>query len=290
MVDISRATAGVVLPSEVSGTIWQGVQESSAVAALSQRVNLPGAGATIETITGDPTPTWVAETLEKPVSRPTLGSKVMKGYTTAVIVPFSNQFRRDKNALYNAMVDRLPGVLAKHIDTTIFAGTAPGSNFDVLTGATAVDVNGTGQAAYDALVDAEVAIAVAGGNLNGYALSAQGVGTLRKVKDGSGQPLLGGLTGFDNLLGYPVKRTQAVYANPGAGADVVGFAGDWSAALFGVVDDISVSISDQATINDGGTQLNLWQRNMFAVRVEMEVGFIVRDVNLFRKLTGATTA
>jgi hypothetical protein len=79
----------------------------------------------------------------------------------------------------------------------------------------------------------------------------------------------------------------------GAGAGTaarLGFAGDWTSAHYGVVEDIQLSISDQATINDGGTQLNLWQRNMFAVRVEFEVGFRVRDIAHFAQLTNATQA
>jgi hypothetical protein len=51
-----------------------------------------------------------------------------------------------------------------------------------------------------------------------------------------------------------------------------------------------VSVSDQATLDDGGTQLNLWQRNMFAVRCEMEVGFRVRDTDRFVRLTDAAAA
>ena len=288
-IDINRSTAGVLLPAEISGEVWQGVQEGSAVAALSNNINLPGSGVTVEVITGDPEAEWVAETDEKPVSRGSVSSKTMQGYTLAVIVPFSNQFRRDKNTLYNAMVDRLPGVLAKRIDETILFGTAPGSNFDVLTSVEAVDLAGAGQTSYDNIVDAEVAIAEDGFNLNGYALSARGVGLLRKVKDNNGLPLLGGMTGFDSLLGNPVKRTQAVHRTVEDAADTIGFAGDWNAATFGVVEGISFSVSDQATINDNGTPLNLWQRNMFAVRVEMEVGFRVRDLAAFRRLTGAVT-
>src|SRR5699024_6285555 len=87
------------------------------------------------------------------------------------------------------------------------------------------------------------------------------------------------------LLGSPVYQTKGIYQE-GTPARL-GFAGDWSSAHYGVVENISLSISDQATINDGGTQLNLWQRNMFAVRAEFEVGFRVRDINHFASLTGA---
>ena len=54
---------------------------------------------------------------------------------------------------------------------------------------------------------------------------------------------------------------------------------------YGIVDGINIAISDQATINDGTNQINLWQRNMFAVRVEAEVGFVVASASAFLKLT-----
>lgn len=288
-IDFNRGTSGVNLPPELSAEIWQKAQEASAVMALSNVMSLPGAGVTVNVITGDPTPEWVAETDEKPVSRGSVTTKTMQGYTLAVIVPFSNQFRRDEASLYNAFVQRLPGVLAKKIDQTIFFGTAPGSNFDVLTDAEAVSLVPAVGDAYDQLVDAEVAIAEAGYTLNGYAISARGVGLLRKLRDTQGYPLLGGLNGFDTLLGLPIRRTQAVQQVVEDQADLVGVAGDWSTATFGVVQNIAISASEEATVNDGGTQLNLWQRNMFAVRAEMEVGFRVQDIAAFRKLTGNVT-
>ena len=68
--------------------------------------------------------------------------------------------------------------------------------------------------------------------------------------------------------------------------DDTGIAGDWAnSAIYGTVEGVQVDISDQATVNDGGTQVNLWQRNMFAVRAEIEVGFVARDVNHFVRVT-----
>ena len=94
-----------------------------------------------------------------------------------------------------------------------------------------------------------------------------------------------------SIFGRDVLKSSSVYNNPATGPDVVGFAGDFAnSAIWGSVEGIKVSISDQATVNKGGTQLNLWQRNMFAVLAEIEVGFVVRNGAHFVKLTGATTA
>ncbi|OQO89924.1 hypothetical protein B1813_18975 [Saccharomonospora piscinae] len=297
-IDINRTTSGVTLPPSVSNEIWQGAQEASAVMQLATRVDLPGNGAEIQVITGDPTANWVNETDEKPVSRGALDTKTMRGYTLAVIEPFSNQFRRDKTALYNALVSRLPGVLATKFDNTVFFGTAPGSDFDTLTGAPTAsveNVDGT-QTAYDGFLAALASVATNDGNLSGWALSPQGEITALSAKDGNGRPLftsdLQNEGSIGSILGRPAYRSTAVYeagtvGTPGT-PETVGFGGEWASARWGQVQGVSISISDQATLNDGGTSLNLWQRNMFAVRAEIEIGFITRDVNRFVRLTGAT--
>jgi HK97 family phage major capsid protein len=293
-IDINRTTAGVVLDRDVSSEIWSNLQEQSAVMAHARQIALPGPGVTVPIITGDAEAEWVAETAEKPVSRATLGSKVITPYKLAVIEPFSNEFRRDLPGLYAELARRLPGALAKKFDQTVFhATTAPGSGFDLLSGATALTLDGTNT--YDDLVAVDGAIAAANGVLNGWVLSPKARGVLLGAKDSSNRPLL--LTNIQTegavtqLLGAPVSLARSVYKADGAGdqGEVLGFAGDWSSAMYGTVEGIQIDVSDQATINDGGTQLNLWQRNMFAIRAEIEVGFAVRDLAHFVKVVGSNS-
>lgn len=305
-IDVNRTTSGVVLPAEVSNEIWANMQEESAVQRLARQINLPGPGVTIPVITGDAEAEWVSETDEKPVDRPTFGSKDITPYTLAVIVPFSNQFRRDAAALYAECVRRLPGALAKKFDSTVFASTgAPGSNFAQLGGATAVPLSPHAsdlkKGTYAGLVAAYQAVATAGGSLDGWALSSQAKGLLLGQVDSTGRPLL--LDSIQNgsavpqLLGEPVQYSKGVFT---AGTpNTIGFAGDWSSAVWGSVEGISISFSE-GSITDGtkeitvGTEsatipniVNLWQRNMFAVRAEIEIGFQVRDAARFVKLTDA---
>lgn len=287
--DMNRGTAGVVLPNEVSDEIWSDVQEQSAVMRFAQRINLPGAGQEIQIITGDPTADWVAETVEATASQSTLDSKVMVGYKLTVIEAFSNEFRRDLPGLYEELARRLPGVLAAKYDATVFHGTAPGSNFDVLSGATAVDL--LTASAYADLVAIDGAISTAGGFNSGFVLAPKARGVLLGAVDASDRPLLindiqrqGAIS---SLLGVDTFFTKAVYKPDEASDDgeVIGFAGDWSDARYGVVEDISVSVSDQATITQGATTLNLWARDMFALKATVHLGFGVRDVNKFVKIT-----
>ena len=280
--DINRTTT-ITLPGEVSSEILQKTQESSAVMALARSIKLPGLGTTIPIITGDPEAAWVGETEKKPVKRGTLATKVMQPYTLAVIVPFSNQFRRDVPALYDELVKRLPLALAQKFDATVFGGvTAPGSNFDTLKACTAQEI---GTDAYAGLVAADADIADHNGILNGWVLSPKGKAALLNAVDTTGRPLfLNNVAegAVPMILGSKTVQSKGAYVS--GAPDVVGFAGDWTQAVYGTVEGVQIAIADQATLDDGGTSINLFQQNMFAVRAEIEVGFRC-DTTVFNKLT-----
>jgi len=287
MAGIPTNRTNISLPTEVSQEILQKTQEQSAVMRLARQIALPGRGLTIPVITGDPEAAWVDETNKKPVSNPSLSHKIMQAYKLAVIVPFSDEFRRDAASLYDAIVARLPLALAGKFDATVFgpASGAPGSNFDTLGGATAQNMTSD---AYAALVAADTAIATAGGIMDGIALSPQGKGVLLAATDGNERPLF-----INNVsegavpmvLGARTYLTKGAFVagNP-ANVNTVGVAGDWTQAMYGTVEGVQIRFSDAATLTIGNEQVNLWERNMFAVRAEIEVGFRA-DVACFNLLT-----
>lgn len=311
-VDINRTTSGVNLPVEVSSEIWANTQEQSAVMNLARQISLPGSGVSIPIITGDASADWVAETAAKPVSRATLDNKTITPYKLAVIEPFSNEFRRDLPALYSELARRLPGAIAKKFDATVFGTVAPGSNFDTIGAATAVPLGphatDVKKNTYSGLVKSYTTVAGNDGEFSGWALSSQAKGLLLGQVDSTGRPLIldsiQAGSSVPQILGEDVYYTQGVYA---AGSpNTIGFAGDWDSAVWGTVEGIKVSVSDQATIQDGTTNVSvtgggggtvavpnlikLFQQNMFALLVEVEIGFRVRNVNRFVKLTDATIA
>ena len=149
MADINRTTNSMALPSDISNEIMQKTQEESAIMRLAHHIALPGRGVTIPVITGDPTAAWVAETAAKPVSNGTPGTKLMSAFKIAVIETFSKEFVRDAAALYDALVQRLPGALAGVFDSTVIGATqAPSAtNFDTFANCTAQSIlnanNGT---------------------------------------------------------------------------------------------------------------------------------------------------
>lgn len=291
-IDENRASNSITLPVELSQEVWAKAVDESAIMQLAQRVNLPGRGQAMPVITGDVSADWIAESTEKHVSKATYSLKTMVPYKLAVIECFSDEFRRDLPALYAELVRRLPAAIAKKFDYTVFQGSAPGTGFDVLTNSTAVNIDATQQKnVYQKLVGVIETLGADGYDLTGIAASAQAQAALLGAVDGQGRPLfLTDITagnGVGRVLGAPVVKAKQAYA---AGSPAtLAFAGDWTQARYGIVDGINIAISDQATINDGTNQINLWQRNMFAVRVEAELGFVVADDDAFVKLTGTVS-
>lgn len=285
-IDMNRASEGVNLPEEVANEVITKAENASATMQLATRIELPGAGVSVPLITSDPQAEFVDEGENKPVSKAVVGSRHLKGHTVAVIVPFSNQFKRDAERLYSAIVDRLPGALAQRFDGAVF-GTNPYSEITGLAGATATSI---GTDTYAGLVEADASLADEGYTVDGWALAPQARRHLLSATDGMDRPLFlnsAAEGAVPMLLGAPTYTSKAVYsaAADEEGSAQLGFAGDWTQAFYGVVQGVQISISDQATLTDGATTYNLWQRNMFAVRAEFEVGFAVADLKAFRKLT-----
>lgn len=279
--------SSIDLPVDVSKEILQKVQESSAIMKLAQPMTLPGRGVAINVITGDPEAEWVSETGNKPVKNPGLATKILRPYKLAVIVPFSDEFRRDASALYDALVKRLPGALAAKFDATVFGnGSKPGDDFDTFVSCTAQEI---GTDAYGGLVAADTDIATNGGILDGYVIAPQGKGVLLAARDEVGRPLF-----INNvsegavpmILGAKTVMSKGAYK---AATNQVGVAGDWTQAVWGTVEGVKIAISDEASLEYedalGETKtLNLFQKNMFAVRAEIEVGFRA-DTSVFNVLT-----
>ena len=279
------------LPVDVSREILQKTKDSSAVMQLARQIALPGRGAAINVITSDPEAAWVAETGAKAVKNPGLETKVMRAYKLAVIVPFSNEFRRDAAALYDALVQRLPGALAKKFDETVFGGVAkPGSDFDNFASCTAQLISTD---AYGGLVAADTDIATHGGVLNGFAIAPQGKGILLAAKDKNDRPLFINSVAegaVPMILGAKTVLAKGAYVE-GEEANTVGAAGDWTQALWGTVEGVKIDYSSDATLtyknqSNQDVTISLFQQNMFAVRAEIEVGFRA-DTSCFNLLTAA---
>lgn len=301
MVDISRGTTNVssLLPADVSAEIQAKMLEASVVQQLARKVSVPGSGLTIPVISGEPTAGWVAETAAKPVSRHTLNKLSLTPKKLAVIEPFSDEFRRDLPGLYAELVRRLPASLSKKFDAEALYGdrTQIGSLYDEgeasSTNADTQQLDTTNT--YQDVLDGITKVATNGYDANGIALSPTGEALLMSAVSGLGLPIFmpnATTTGaVGSVFGRNVYRSRAIALGTGLDLDgsasgttsfnLLGVVGDWNQAIWGTVEGVKISFSDQATLTDGSGSINLWQQNMFAVRAEIEIGFVVADPKAF---------
>lgn len=294
-IDINRKTTNVIFDPEVSNEIITKAIDQSAIMQLAGKMGVNPEGKTWQTIETDPEPQWVGETELKPIGRFTFGTKTITPYKMALIVPFSDEFRRDKNALYDACIERVPALFGQKFDETVLGTTAPGTGFDVLGDASSTTIqpdSSNGIEVYDRFLAVDSAIGAANGIMDGIALAPQGRSIVLGAKDANGYPIFtpGVQSGqLGNILGAAVSVKKGVYK---AGTpSIVGIAGDWSNAKWGTIGTLTGSISNEATLVEGTgenqTTINLWQQNMFAIRFEIEFAFMVKDKATFMLLTNA---
>lgn len=280
MADLNRGSSNLALPADLSAEILGKMQEQSAVQRLARQITMPGNGSAIHVVTSDPTAAWVAESAEGSASNSAVTTKVLRGYKLQVISTFSEELTRDAAALYDSLLGRLPGILARKFDNTVLNGTAPGSDFDVLTAATGSAI--TAGSTYGGLVTAVTGIANAGYDANGFIIAPQAEALLLGEVDGNDRPLFidnaqNGAIG--SLLSRPVLKTPAAYKD--TTTDLLGVVGDWSQAVWGTVGGVNVKVAREASIGD----LDLFAAGMVAVKAEIEVGFRVSSTDAFRQLT-----
>ena len=288
-IDVSRLTEGVTLSQEVSASILADTLENSAFQSLATKIDMPAQGVSWQTITGEPEAGWVNETDEKPVSRPSFGSDTVQPYKMAVIVPFSDEFRRDAGRLFAEVQRRIPYALGRLFDRTVLGLTAaPGEHFDQLDGVQEVTYDGTdADSAYDSLLDVDAAISDNGHLLDGWALAPRARNTLMRVRvDGSPLftagvqsgdvygTLLGGRVEYRKALAEDAERVLCVQKGGVCIAAHIDRESNGIAAILGCVPDelnfSSVELSKKAPPDLAGSPL-------FFLRYPSSCGSLLRD-------------
>ena len=211
---------------------------------------------------------WVAEGAKKPLTNPTFGEVKIGEHKLAAITVYTQELMRRADPAIDRLVrDDLIAAASTLIDTTFLGAQAEttATPMGILNGVTAVPSTGVTAAAYEAdiLKLMETFVAANLSTDNSYILMSETRAMqMALLRDPLGNTYFNGmgLTGSRSLLGIPVITSQAI------GDKIIML--KMSEILVAQDGGIDVAYSDQATLVDGATTINLWQENKFAVRVE----------------------
>ncbi|MGB8021747.1 MAG: phage major capsid protein, partial [Candidatus Nanopelagicales bacterium] len=219
-----------------------------------------------------------AEGAAKYVANPSATTLTMTPVKVACIVPVSQEFAESNpGGLYDMLKEKAGEALARAFDVAALHGvkivggtTGPFATY--INQTTAEIVLGTATAANGGLDGDLIGGQGNISNFNGYCLDSTVRARLSNVRDSTGRRL------YDNLSS--IGSVRAVYGTAvhrGALA-AAGWGGDWTQCAYGIGRDITIKMSDQASIMIGESAVSMFQTNQIAVLVEASYGFVANDV------------
>lgn len=282
--------------------IFERAARQSVFQQLAREVPLGGNGVSIPVVTGRPTAGWVSEGGQKPASSGTMAIKNMDPKKLAVIIVTSAEVVRANPGNYvNAIRDHIAEAFAIGFDLAVAHdmgpdGTGGAGPFSTYLDQTTNSVEvGTGATIHDDFVSALSLLIADDSRLTGFALGDTLEPLLFSAKDANDRPLYIDLPTGDmdapdavrrgRLLGRPALIGEGV-STPN-GTSVVGYAGDWTQAAWGVVGGISYRVSNEAPVTVNGSLVSAFENNLVAVVAEAEYGWVVNDTDSFVKFTNA---
>jgi len=241
---------------------------------------------------------WVDEGERIQTSKPTWVKATIRAKKLAVILPVTKEFLRyNVPTFFNMMRPKIAEAFYTKFDQAALFGTnspyATGQNIlaAATTAGNTVPLDDVAPL-YGQLNDLL-------GLVEDNELDPDGLVTVRSLKskfrgelDSAGRPIFvkGDGTAPDDILGLPISYVNGKSFDK---SKAVAMTGDWNMARFGIPQDMEYDISTQATIStvvdENDVPINLWERDMVALRVTMYVGFMVLKDEAFAVLTPDVT-
>lgn len=287
------------VPTEQANLIMADMVQGSAVMALAKNEPMTKPKKEFTYLAEGVGAYWVDEGNKIPVSKPTWLKATMEAKKLGVIVVATKEaLKWSVPTFFNEMRSEIAKAFLTTFDLAALFGVnspyATGQN--VLAAATAAGNNVPFDSAGDVYQQVNAVIEMVEDN----DIDPDGIATRRKFKaklrgfvDGNGRPLFNeprdGAT--NDILGLPIAYINKAAFPANAAAEL--FVGNWDYARYGVLQGIEYSISEEATLEgvlgEDGKPINLWERDMFAMRATMHVGFMVLKDEAFAVLTPDVT-
>lgn len=296
----AQAISGL-MPPEQAGEVFKQIRQDSVIAPLVGTVPMNINGTEFFIRTQLPEADIVEEAQAKPISKLGLSTRKVTPVKAATIVYWSREARLANPAgVLDQIQQDMSDAIRRQIDYAILYGksaksdaTIPGVEYINQT-TTRVELGTATQkqgglstdliTGYDKVVNSD-----AGYDFTGFVADPLLRTQLLSAVDLNGRPIYQNTVpdlsaNMGNLLGLPVSYGRVVSGRVAGHADtkVRAFGGDFKGNVkLGIVENISVSVSNEATIVDGSETIGLWQHNLEAALVECTFGWIINNKAAF---------
>ncbi len=288
----TSAAGGFVLPVDQGEILTNGLlRESGAIQAVGDAKATARRSELFTIWLGKPTAGFVGEGARKPVTGAEFGQTSLAVKKVATIVPMTDEWREDLEAgEVNALVDDgVRDAIAEVIDANIIgkaAGTNLATNFDTMLRSSTATVE-LANSGGDRL---RLAVSAAMGTLeaNGYGNPADmalilATDVAQHIRDARSAVDTTNPVYDDSDPFYGIQRSFSSNLNTlgtaAAANVVVGFLVHKPNLHLRIRKDVTVAVSNEATVNDGSSDRFLFQEDMTALRYVTRLGFMVHDLN-----------
>lgn len=282
------------LTPQLSQPYFDEVAKVSTVQRLARKVPLGVSGQAIPVVTSKPTASWVEEGNKKPTTKSGLGLiKMTPKKIAAIAVVSAETVRANPGNYVSIFKNDIAEAFALAFDSAALHGTDSPfeTNVDKTTKTVAL---GTAAAAsggiYGDAVSALDLLIKDKRKLTGFAFDTSAEAVLLNSYDTNGRPLLVEPVYADTaltaarLLGRSAMLGDGVADTTGK---TIGYAGDWTKAVWGALGGITYKVSTEASVTINGQLVSLFENNLVAILAEAEFGFAMAEANAgsFVKLT-----
>jgi HK97 family phage major capsid protein len=300
----SRTDAQALVPEEVVNDMVTRATTESAALQLFRRIPVARNQVRFPILSALPVAYWVGgDTGLKQTTEVNWGNKFLNIEEIATIMPVPDAVAADVDMnIWDSSMPYLVEAVGRTLDSAVFFGVNAPSSFPTNLSAAAASAGNTftetAAAAAGATfgdIDSTIALVEADGfDVNGYVASRSLRGKLRasrstlgeRLDQGRVSPNLSELDG--DPIAYPMRGLWP--SGGGTGTNVRLFAGDFSQFVLGVRQDVSVTLSQEAVIQDntGAIVYNAFQQDLTFLRLTFRIGWQVSNLINYDQPTEAS--
>jgi HK97 family phage major capsid protein len=287
------------IPTEQSTLVIKDFMQNSAVMQLAQYEEMTKPRKQFTYLADGPGAYWVGEAEKIQTSKATWLQAEMEAKKLGVIIPVSKEFLNyTVTDFFNQIRPAITEAFYTKFDQAALFGNgspyaAGTSVFESITEAGNTLSQGSTGSLYSDLNGLMALVEDGDNDPNGFTTTRRFRKDLRGAVDQNGIPVFNTANqGVANqLLGLSVGYADGKSWDYSKASLITG---DWQYARYGILQGIEYAVSQDATLttiaDENGDPINLFERDMFALRATMHVGFMTLKDDAFAALTPAAPA